>query len=150
MQKKAKRVSSFANNQFDFILCITVLLLLALGIIMVLSASAPSALSTTGNSYTFVKKQLLFAVIGLVAMFIISKVDYRFYKKYYWYAYVIGVLVLLLVVVPGLGYSVKGATRWIRIGGTGFQPSEITKIAMIISIILMIKFSENKYKHFNF
>lgn len=132
MQKKAKRVSSFANNQFDFILCITVLLLLALGIIMVLSASAPSALSTTGNSYTFVKKQLLFAVIGLVAMFIISKVDYRFYKKYYWYAYVIGVIVLLLVVVPGLGYSVKGATRWIRIGGTGFQPSEITKIAMII------------------
>ena len=65
MQKKAKKISKFANNQFDFILCITVILLLALGIIMVLSASAPSALSTTGNSYTYVKKQLIFAIAGI-------------------------------------------------------------------------------------
>ncbi len=132
MQKKAKRISKFANNQFDFILCITVFLLLALGIIMVLSASAPSALSTTGNSYTYVKKQLLFAVAGLFVMFFLSKIDYRFYKKYYWYIYFASWLVLLLVVVPGLGYSVKGATRWIKIGGFQFQPSEITKIGMII------------------
>lgn len=132
MQKKARKISKFANNQFDFILCITVILLLALGIIMVLSASAPSALSTTGNSYTYVKKQLLFAVAGLFAMFFLSKVDYRFYKKYYWYIYFFSWLVLLLVAVPGLGYSVKGATRWIKIGGFQFQPSEITKIGMII------------------
>lgn len=132
MQKKTKKVSNFANNQFDFILCITVLLLLSLGIIMVLSASAPSALSTTGNSYTYVKKQLLFAIAGLFVMFFLSKVDYRFYKKYYWYIYFVSWMVLLLVVVPGLGYSVKGATRWIKIGGFQFQPSELTKIGMII------------------
>lgn len=132
MQKKSKKVSKFANNQLDFILCITVLLLLALGIIMVLSASAPSSLSTTGNSYTYVKKQLLFAVGGLFAMFFLSKVDYRFFKKYYWYIYFASWLVLLLVVVPGLGWAVKGATRWIKIGGFQFQPSELTKIGMII------------------
>lgn len=132
MQKKAKKVSRFANNQFDFILCITVLLLLALGIIMVLSASAPSALSTTGNSYTYVKKQLIFGIVGLAVMFFLSKIDYRFYKKYYWYIYFASWLVLLLVIVPGLGYSVKGATRWIKIGGSQFQPSELTKIGMII------------------
>ena len=132
MQKKTKKVSNFANNQFDFILCITVLLLLSLGIIMVLSASARSALSTTGNSYTYVKKQLLFAIAGLFVMFFLSKVDYRFYKKYYWYIYFVSWMVLLLVVVPGLGYSVKGATRWIKIGGFQFQPSELTKIGMII------------------
>ena len=132
MQKKVKKISKFANNQLDFILCITVLLLLALGIIMVLSASAPSSLSTTGNSYTYLKKQLFFAVAGLVLMFFLSKVDYRFYKKYYWQIYFVSWLVLLLVAVPGLGYSVKGATRWIKIGGSQFQPSEITKIGMII------------------
>lgn len=99
---------------------------------MVLSASAPSALSTTGNSYTYVKKQLLFAIAGLFVMFFLSKVDYRFYKKYYWYIYFVSWMVLLLVVVPGLGYSVKGATRWIKIGGFQFQPSELTKIGMII------------------
>ena len=132
MQKKIKRVSKFANNQFDFILCVTIILLLALGIVMVLSASAPSSLSTTGNSYTYVKKQLAFAAVGLFVMFFISKIDYRAYKKWYWYVYIIGCLVLLLVVIPGLGYSVNGATRWIKIGGTQFQPSEITKPCMIL------------------
>lgn len=131
MQKK-KKFSNFVNNQFDFILCITVLLLLAAGIIMVLSASAPSALSVTGNSYTYVSKQLIFAVIGLFVMFFVSKIDYRFYKKYYWYIYFASWIVLLLVLVPGLGVSVKGATRWIAIGSFSFQPSELTKIGMII------------------
>lgn len=81
----------------DFILCITVLLLLALGIIMVLSASSPSAFSETGDSYTYVKKQAISAVIGLVAMFIISKIDYRIYKHFYKVAY-IGSIVLLAMV----------------------------------------------------
>ena len=132
MQKKTKKISKFANNQFDFILCITVILLLCLGIIMVLSASAPSALSITGSSYTYVKKQLIFAIAGVFVMLFLSKVDYRFYKKYYWYIYFASWLVLLLVAIPGLGYSVKGATRWIKLGGLQFQPSELTKIGMII------------------
>jgi cell division protein FtsW len=125
-------VSNFVNNQFDFVLCITVLVLLALGIIMILSASAPSALSTTGNSYTFVGKQIAFAVVGIILMFLISKIDYRFYKKYYWPVYFVSWLVLLLVLVPTLGVSVKGATRWVDLKFTQFQPSELTKIGMII------------------
>ena len=87
MQKKGKRVSEFVNNQFDFVLCITVLVLLAMGIIMILSASAPSALATTGSSYTYVKKQLAFAIVGIAVMFFVSKIDYRFYKIYYWPIY---------------------------------------------------------------
>lgn len=125
-------MSNFVNNQFDFILCITVLVLLAMGIIMILSASAPSALSTTGNSYTYVKKQFAFAVVGLILMFVISKIDYRFYKKYYWPIYFGSWIVLLLVLVPTLGVSVKGATRWVNLGFTQFQPSELTKTGMII------------------
>ena len=148
MQKKTKKVSNFANNQFDFILFITVLLLLSLGIIMVLSASAPSALSTTGNSYTYVKKQLLFAIAGLFVMFFLSKVDYRFYKKYYWYIYFASWIILLLVVVPGLGYAVKGATRWIKIGGFQFQPSELTKIGMIIFFAGYLSDHKNELQEF--
>ena len=132
MSRKNKKVSNFVNNQFDFVLCITVLVLLAMGIIMILSASAPSALSTTGNSYTYVKKQFAFAIVGVVLMFIISKVDYRFYKKYYWPIYFASWIILLLVLVPGLGVSVKGATRWVNLGFTQFQPSELTKIGLII------------------
>ena len=132
MRKKSKTVSNFVNNQFDFVLCITVLVLLAMGIIMILSASAPSALSTTGNSYTYVKKQFVFAIVGLVLMFIISKIDYRFYKKYYWPIYFISWAILLLVKIPGLGVEVKGATRWVNLGFTQFKPSELTKIGLII------------------
>jgi len=132
MRKKEKRVSSFVNNQFDFTLCIIVLILLAMGIIMILSASAPSALSTTGNSYTYVKKQFAFAIVGVILMFFISKVDYRFLKKYYWLIYYGCWLILLLVLVPVLGVSVKGATRWVNLGFTQFQPSELTKIGLII------------------
>lgn len=114
-KKKVKRFSKFVNNKMDYILFITVLILLSLGIVMVLSASAPSALSETGKSYTYFIKQFICAIIGIVAMLIISKIDYRFYKKYYWGVYAISVLVLLLVLVPGLGKSVNGATRWIKI-----------------------------------
>ena len=127
-----KNFSSFLNNKFDYVLVITILLLLSLGVVMVLSASAPSSLSQNGSSYTYFFKQFIFAVIGIIAMMFISKIDYRVYKKYYWIIYIVSVLVLLLVLVPGLGRQVNGATRWIQIGGLGFQPSEITKIGLII------------------
>ena len=113
--KKVKRFSKFLNNKIDYILFITVLILLSLGVVMLLSASAPSALSTTGKSYTYFIKQFACAIIGTGLMLFISKIDYRFYKKYYWIIYIASVLVLLLVLVPGLGKSVKGATRWIKI-----------------------------------
>ncbi|MDO5557599.1 MAG: putative lipid II flippase FtsW [Clostridia bacterium] len=129
---KQVKKTKFINGQFDFILLMVVLLLLALGIIMVLSASAPSALSETGNSYTYFNKQCLFAIGGIILMIILSKVDYRIYKRFYKLSYIISVASLLLVVIPGLGISVNGATRWINLGFTQFQPSELTKIGLIV------------------
>lgn len=119
MAKKnnVKKFSSFLNNKLDYILLITILLLLSLGVVMVLSASAPSSLSESGSSYTYFKKQFFFAILGIIIMLFVSKIDYRFYKKYYWMIYIISVGVLLLVLVPGLGRSVNGATRWISIPG---------------------------------
>ena len=131
-ENKRKKISKFENNQFDFIICITIFLLLALGIIMVLSASAPASIAEGKGSYSYVSKQLIFACIGIVLMFFISKIDYRFYKKYYWMVYFFSWIILLLVVIPGLGLNVNGATRWINLGFIQFQPSEITKIGMII------------------
>ena len=132
-EKKTKKFSKFLNNKMDYVLVITVLILVSLGVVMVLSASAPSALSKKGSSYTYFIKQFGFAVFGIIAMLFVSKIDYRFYKKYYWGVYVVSVLVLLLVLVPHLGKEVNGALRWIEIKGLGqFQPSEITKIGLII------------------
>ena len=147
-QKKVRRFSSFMNNPFDFILCITVFLLLAIGIIMVLSASAPSSLSTNGDSYTYVRKQAGFAILGIALMFLISKIDYRFYKKYYWAIYVLSCLILLLVIVPVIVREVKGATRWINLGFGQFQPSEITKIGLIIFYAGYLSDHKNDLKSF--
>ena len=82
-------------------------------------------------------------------MLFISKIDYRFYKKYYWAIYAISVLVLLLVLIPRLGKEVNGATRWIEIPGLGqFQPSEITKIGLIIFYAGFLSDHKNEIKDF--
>ena len=78
-KKKEKSFSSFVNNPIDFTLLITILLLSSMGLVMVLSASSPSALSESGNSYAFFSKQLIFTILGIIAMLFISKIDYRFY-----------------------------------------------------------------------
>lgn len=135
MQKKSKnqKTLNFVNKPFDFLLCVVIFILLALGIVMVLSASAPSALAEEGKSYTYAGRQLLFGIIGLIFMFVISKIDYRKYKKIYWPVYFASWIILLLVAVPGLGVSANGARRWVVIPGLGqFQPSEFTKIGLIV------------------
>lgn len=130
-KKKEKSFSSFVNNPIDFTLIITILLLLSIGLVMVLSASSPSALAESGNSYSFFSKQLLFAILGLTAMMFISKIDYRFYKKFYKHAWWIALLLLALVLVAGK--TINGAKRWIYVTETlSFQPSEIVKFLMIV------------------
>ena len=132
MQNRAKGLKTTPKSKVDFVLVIIILILLSFGIVMVLSASAPSALAETGDSYTYVTKQAIFAVMGLAGMWIVSKVDYRLYKKFYWAIYWLSIAALLLVLIPGLGIEVSGARRWINLGFSRFQPSEITKIGMIV------------------
>lgn len=149
MPIKAKKTSKFMNNPLDFILCIVVFILLALGIVMVLSASAPSALAEGGESYMYAGKQLLFGVLGIIFMFIISKIDYRFYKKFYWPIYFASCGILLLVLIPKLGVTVNGATRWVGIPGLGqFQPSELTKIGLIVFYAGYLSDHKNEIKDF--
>lgn len=133
MQKTNQKLKNFKNQPFDFILCAIIFILLALGIVMVLSASAPSALSETGKSYSYAGKQLLSAVVGIIIMFFLSKLDYRIYKKIYWPVYFASWIILLLVLIPGIGLEANGAKRWITIPVIRqFQPSELTKIGLII------------------
>lgn len=130
-KRKEKSFSSFLNNPIDFTLLITILLLLSIGLIMVLSASSPSALAESGDSYSYFSKQLLFAILGIAAMLFISKIDYRFYQKFYKHAWWIALILLALVLVAGT--EVNGAKRWIFITKTlSFQPSEIVKLLMIL------------------
>ncbi len=133
MTSKIKKIVKTPKKPFDFILFITVILLLAFGVVMVLSASAPYADSIMGSSYYYVIRQAIFAGVGIVAMLIISKIDYKIYKKFYKIAYVLAILALISVAIPGIGSEAKGAKRWIELPIIGrFQPSEIAKILLIL------------------
>ena len=146
-KKKEKSFSSFLNNPIDFTLIITIFLLLSIGLIMLLSASSPSALSESGNSYSYFSKQLIFAILGIIAMMIISKIDYRFYQKFYKHAWWISLILLALVLIAGR--TINGAKRWIYFTETlSIQPSELVKMLMIIfyaGILVKNRDELNKY-----
>ena len=127
---KKEKIGSFKDNNMDYTLLIVILLLLSLGLIMVLSASSPTAISEGSSSYKYFVKQGLFAIVGLFAMYVISKIDYRIYKKFYKLGYIVSIILLALVLV--IGKELNGATRWIYIGPLSLQPSEIVKLLMII------------------
>ncbi len=131
----------------DFTLCITVTLLLALGIIMVLSASSPSSLAETGSSYTYAIRQVQSAALGIVLMILISRVDYKKYNnmKICLLIYAISFFILWLVLIPNVGVEVNGAKRWIKLG-VQFQPSEITKIGLIIFFAAILTRNKDKLK----
>lgn len=124
------------KKNIDYTLLITVLLLLSLGLIMVLSASSPTALAENKSSYAYFIRQAFFAMLGLIAMFFISKIDYRIFKRFYKLAYVLAILLLVLVLL--IGRNLNGATRWIYIGSLSFQPSELVKFLMIIFYAAML------------
>ena len=128
-----KKKTNYNKRPFDFALFIVVLLLLGMGIIMVLSASSPLALSQSSSSYTYVFSQAKAAVLGIVAMLIISRIDYKVYAKFYKLAYFGSIVLLLLVLVPNLGFGAYGARRWIKIPIFGsLQPSEVAKLGLIV------------------
>jgi cell division protein FtsW len=120
------------DNAVDFTLLFTVILLVVIGIIMVFSSSAASAFYKVGDSYFFLKRQMLWAVLGFAAMFILMNFDYENYNRLARYILIGGIISLLTVFIPGLGITLNGATRWIGIGGFSIQPSEFAKLAVII------------------
>jgi cell division protein FtsW len=121
------------KKPFDFLMFITVLILLSLGLIMVFSASAPTAEKEFGNIYHYIKKQLVFAAIGMVVMLLAANYDYhKIGRKTVWGLLIASIVLLILVLIPGIGSESNGSWRWIIIAGFRFQPSELAKMALIL------------------
>ncbi len=143
MARKNKKAGLLTKGSADTIILIVTIILVALGLIMVLSASAPSSLSETGHSYKYFRKQLIAAIFGLIAMIVLSRVDYNIYKRLKWIMY-LGTVGLLFL-VGAMGLSAGGATRWINIAGFNFQPSEVAKIVFILFFAsILTELKENK------
>ncbi|MBI5369511.1 MAG: putative lipid II flippase FtsW [Planctomycetes bacterium] len=108
--------------------------LLAVGIIMVYSASYLSCERSgrIANGFHYLQRQLLWVAIGLGALATTMHIDYRLWYRFRWYLFTATVLLLGAVLVPGIGHEENGARRWFRLGSIGFQPSELAKLTSIL------------------
>lgn len=114
----------------DVPFCLIIFVLLAIGITMMFSASYPVAYYENGDSYYYLKRQLLFALIGIVVMLLVSYVDYHHYHRFT--AVILGVSYFALVLVLILPGEEGGVHRWINLGPITIQASEISKFAIIL------------------
>lgn len=132
----------------DFILLFAVLTLLAIGIIMIFSASSIRGEELFNDSYYFLKRQIIFAFIGLIAMAVAMNIDYHIFEKYAKYIILFAIVLLAIVLIPGLGKKVGGSRRWLGIAGLGGQPSVLAKLALVIYIAQFYTRKENLIKKF--
>ena len=128
----AKEDRRSGGETMDTLFLFLVLLLLVLGLAMLYSASQAQSMYDTGyrSSTRYLLKQGLCAVMGLAAMFALSRVPAAFWYAAAWWIY--GGTIVLLLLVLAVGQEVNGAKRWISIGGLQFQPSEVAKFAVIL------------------
>ena len=147
MLEKLKNIADNTKGKhMDFTFLLTLLILLAIGLIALSSASSYYALTEYGNSSYYLVRQMFFAIAGIIAMIIVSKIDYKEYKKWTNLAFIISIGLMLMVFLPGLGTTVKGARRWLNFGLFTFQPSEVMKLALIFAISLYIVNNQKKLK----
>ncbi|MFQ6976530.1 MAG: FtsW/RodA/SpoVE family cell cycle protein [Oscillibacter sp.] len=137
-RERAKAIEAAAREAgrgpLDLPYLLLVLTLVGVGLIMLFSASFPSAYYEEGNPAYYLIRQGIFAILGITAMFIVGKINYERYRAVAKMLLIFSIILLVLVLIPGIGTGrlTHGAQRWIRLGPIQFQPSEITKVGIIL------------------
>ena len=117
----------------DKALVIVIFCLLIGGLIILFTASSVASLESQGNAYAYFFHQLLYGGgVGLLAFLFCQRTNYKIWKKFALIIFFVSLVFLVLVFIPGLGYSHAGAQRWIAVKGISFQPSEFLKLAFVI------------------
>ena len=135
---RAKAIEAAAREAgrgpLDLPYLLLVLTLVGVGLIMLFSASFPSAYYEEGNPAHYLIRQGIFAILGITAMFIVGKINYERYRAVAKMLLIFSIILLVLVLIPGIGTGrlTHGAQRWIRLGPIQFQPSEITKVGIML------------------
>jgi len=135
------------KHKMDLTLLGILAVMITFGLIMVFSASTPSAFYQHGDRFYFIRRQFIWTVIGFGAMFFMANIDYRIVKK--WSGIFCIITLVLMFLVPLIGIEVNGARRWLGIGSLTFQPSEIAKFALILYFAKrMAESPKNSLKNF--
>jgi len=132
VRKKTSVGGGIRRGQPDYLLFFTILTLLALGIVMVFSASMVRSIKFYGTPYYFLAAQITWAVMGLSAMFFLMNYDCWRYRSWIPLIWVFSMLLLVLVLIPGVGQVRNDARRWLGFGRWSFQPAELAKVTTLL------------------
>lgn len=148
-EKRRKNLNN-KSGKIDITFLSIVLILLTVGLVMLFSASYAYSLEYYNNSYRFISRQAIFAVVGVALMLIVSRIDYHIWRKFAWGIFAVSILLLvILLILPPMvsGMSVK---RWFVVGPVNFQPSEIAKFAIILLFSSLIAGNYKEMKKIGF
>lgn len=135
IEKRSKKHRN--QNYFDYSLLFVWIFIMLLGYVLLYSASSYVALTVENDSAYYLKKQIIATGVGCFGMIPVMFIDYRWWKKFDKFIYIITLLSVALVKTP-LGITLNGANRWVRIGPIQFQPAELVKIGVIIMTAWML------------
>jgi cell division protein FtsW len=129
-----------AHYSFDPVMLTAVILLAGIGLVAVYSASSILAEQRYGDHYYYLRKQIMFCLLGFIIMILAKNINYLFYRRFVYFFLVSSVILLGLLLVPELGMRVGGAQRWFKVGFISIQPAEIVKL----SLAMFMAYAMNK------
>ncbi len=128
-------------KEIDYILLITVAILIVVGLIIIYSATRTNKALNNGDPFYFLKKQIQWILLGIIAFVFLINIDYRALQKFYYHIYILNILLLLAVLISGKVGG--GAQRWLYFGSMGIQPSEFAKLAIVITLAQFLSDESN-------
>lgn len=135
-----KIFSLFHQNQASLLrkrssrsLLLLVVVMLCFGLVLLYSSSITNGLIFKDSTHHFITRQVLFTGLGVLVMFLVAHIDVRIFakRKFVFFSLLVSFVLLIVVLIPGIGIVIGGARRWLPLGFSTFQPSEITKIVLI-------------------
>ncbi len=128
------------THQPDYILMFVTFALVIYGLLMLASAGIVMSQDNFGESYYYFRHQLFYGVlVGLFFWIIFQRIDYHLLKKLALPGFILTIILLILIFIPGLGYGYGGADRWIKFGSLSLQPSEVCKLTFILYLALWLE-----------
>ena len=150
-QSQGRSVSRPAAGRMDLPFLLLTLLLTVMGLVMLFSASFPSANYESGDPAYYLKRQGLFAVLGIIAMLVMARMDYHRLRGMAKILLYLSFFLLVLVLIPHVGITKNNSTRWLgKEGVLTFQPSEIAKLAIIVYFANSISKKKNLMENFKY
>jgi cell division protein FtsW len=137
-----------AHIKTDYILLLVTLSLIVIGTVMIYSSSSILAMERFKDGLYFLKKQLFFVLVGIIAMIIFTKISYQQLRKWAYPGILFSIFLLCLLLVPHVGIRAGGATRWLNMGFFSFQVTEMVKVAMVVFLAHFLTRKSSRLKEF--